>query len=503
MTSDENQMSFSDSQPPQQHLSDKQPKGFFHLMSILMWEFFSFYGMRALLVLYLTSELLFSDGDAYALYGAYISMVYLTPVFGGMLADRYFGNRWAVILGAVFMVAGHLTLGLTGDSQLPLYVAMALITVGYGLFKTNVSCLLGELYGHDDARREPGFTLMYVGGNIGAIAAGIACGWVAQTYGWHAGFSLAAIGMLAGLLIFLSGKKHFISTSNPNWKALKKPTVGVPQAVWITLGLAIAVLLFVMTYQHLLAGYVLTIASICTAIMFARIYVRCKPEERKELGLIIWFIVFGVVFWAFNEQYGSSITLFIDRNIDRDIAGFIVPTATFQSINPISVLLGGVILAWLWRLLSKHNIVLDTLAKLGTGMLLLTLGFALLALTAKSAQATGQTSMLLLVVGIFFIGIAELFIDPVALASITRLNLKEATGTLAGIYMLMSAAVGNFLAGHVAMLAEVEVTEGMELDLISAASTYFATFSNITLASAGAVCLLVIIWLSVDTSKAK
>ncbi|MGY0219857.1 peptide MFS transporter [Endozoicomonadaceae bacterium StTr2] len=504
MTSEEYQAPSSDFSTCSTNTPQKQPQGFFHLISILMWEYFSYYGMRALLILYLTSELLFSDGEAYALYGAYTAMVYVTPVFGGMLADRYLGNRWAVILGALFMVAGHLTLGFSGDHLLPLYLALSLIIIGYGLFKTNISCLLGELYTHNDSRREPGFALMYVGGNLGAVLSGIGCGWVAHEYGWHAGFGLAALGMLAGLVVFLTGHRHFITTCNPNWRALKKSFFLIPQGVWIALGLAAAVILFVFTLKYLWAGYLLTIAGICTCVLLLRIYARCNPEEKKELGLIICFMLFGVVFWAFCQQGGSSINLFIDRNINREIGSLVIPTPMFQSINPISVLLGGVVMAWLWKLLTQRGIEPDTLAKQGIGMVLLTIGFALIAMAAKIAQMNaGQAPMLWLVVGIFFMGVAELFIDPVALASITRLNPAHSTGTLAGIYMLLTGSFANFLAGHIAMLAEVDVNEGMELDLHTAASTYFATFSNITLVTAGALCLLVIIWLSVDTSKAK
>ena len=503
MASEENNTPFPHHAGNQHPPHPDQPRGFFHLISILMWEYFSYYGMRALLVLYLTSELMFSDGDAYALYGAYTAMVYVTPVFGGMLADHYLGNRWAVILGALFMVAGHLTLGLSGDFTLPLYLALSLIIVGYGLFKTNISCLLGELYTNNDTRREPGFALMYVGGNIGAVLSGIGCGWVAHKYGWHAGFALAALGMLVGLAVFLSGKKHFTSTENPDWKALKRTSIGLPQGLWIIFSLCAATLLFVLILQNLWAGYFLIIAGICTFILMARIYARCNSNERKELGLIIWFMIFGIIFWAFNQQYGSSINLFIDRNIDRELGGFTVPTPIFQSINPASVLLGGMILAWLWRFLSKRGIKPDTLAKQGIGMVLLTVGFALLAMTAKTAQLHGQAPIFGLLIGTFFIGIAELFIDPVALASITRLNPAQSTGTLAGIYMLLTGSVANFLAGHIAMLAEVEIVEGVELDLHTAATTYFATFSNITMVAAGAVCLLVIVWLSIDTSRAK
>ncbi len=210
-----------------------QPRAIYYIVAIQIWEYFSFYGMRALLILYLTHQLGFDDSHAISLFSAYASLVYVTPILGGWLADRLLGNRTAVIAGALLMTLGHVVLGVESTSAWSLYVALAIIICGYGLFKSNISCLLGELYAHDDPRRDGGFSLLYAAGNVGSIAAPIACGLAAQWYGWHIGFALAGIGMFIGLMIFLSGSRHFRHT-----RGVDKPALRAVKFVLPTSGLA-------------------------------------------------------------------------------------------------------------------------------------------------------------------------------------------------------------------------------------------------------------------------
>ena len=198
-----------------------QPRAIYYIVAIQIWEYFSFYGMRALLILYLTHQLGFDDSHAISLFSAYASLVYVTPILGGWLADRLLGNRTAVIAGALLMTLGHVVLGVESTSTWSLYLALAIIICGYGLFKSNISCLLGELYAVDDRRRDGGFSLLYAAGNVGSIAAPIACGLAAQWYGWHIGFALAGIGMFVGLMIFLSGSRYFRDTRGVDKQALR------------------------------------------------------------------------------------------------------------------------------------------------------------------------------------------------------------------------------------------------------------------------------------------
>ncbi|MFR0191701.1 dipeptide permease DtpD, partial [Escherichia coli] len=182
-----------------------QPRAIYYVVALQIWEYFSFYGMRALLILYLTNQLKYSDNHAYELFSAYCSLVYVTPILGGFLADKVLGNRMAVMLGALLMAIGHVVLGASEIHPSFLYLSLAIIVCGYGLFKSNVSCLLGELYEPTDPRRDGGFSLMYAAGNVGSIIAPIACGFAQEEYSWAMGFGLAAVGMIAGLVIFLCG----------------------------------------------------------------------------------------------------------------------------------------------------------------------------------------------------------------------------------------------------------------------------------------------------------
>ncbi len=213
-----------------------QPRAIYYVVAIQIWEYFSFYGMRALLILYLTHQLGYSDSHAITLFSAYASLVYVTPILGGLLADRLLGNRVSVIAGAALMTVGHIVLGLGSVSANSLYLALGIIICGYGLFKSNISCLLGELYQAQDPRREGGFSLLYAAGNVGSILAPIACGLAAERYGWHVGFALAGIGMFAGLMIFLSGSKHFRHTRGVNIPLIQATTLRLPHWFWLVAG---------------------------------------------------------------------------------------------------------------------------------------------------------------------------------------------------------------------------------------------------------------------------
>lgn len=226
-----------------------QPRAIYYIVAIQIWEYFSFYGMRALLILYLTHQLGFDDNHAISLFSAYASLVYVTPILGGWLADRLLGNRTAVIAGALLMTLGHVVLGIDTNTTFSLYLALAIIICGYGLFKSNISCLLGELYDENDHRRDGGFSLLYAAGNIGSIAAPIACGLAAQWYGWHVGFALAGGGMFIGLLIFLSGHRHFQSTRSMDKKALTSVKFALPVWSWLVVMLCLAPVFFTLLLE--------------------------------------------------------------------------------------------------------------------------------------------------------------------------------------------------------------------------------------------------------------
>ncbi|ELV7517515.1 MFS transporter [Photobacterium damselae] len=458
-----------------------QPKGLFHLIAIQMWEFFSYYGMRSLLILFLTQKLLMTDHHAYALYGAYTSLVYVTPIIGGYLADRYFGNYWSVVIGALLMVAGHAVLSIPSVGNISMYIALSLIICGYGFFKTNSSCLLGELYTKEHEKsRESGFSISYIGGNVGSALAPIFCGYAAMKWGWHVGFALAGIGMLIGLIIFSTGRRNFTHVKKCNKDALIQKSAGVPHWLIIIVLLALTAFGLVFVLKDLLAGYILAVICAVSFYQIVALYRRSSPSDRSKLNSILYFMIFGTVFWAFDQQGGSSISLFIERNINTDIFGFHIPTAFFQSVNPVAVIVGGGAVAWLWKVLASKSISVRTLTKLNMGLLLLTAGFTLITISSKLAMNTGHTTFLWLFIGLFLIGVAELFIDPVALAAITRLNPQGATSTLAGIYMLMGGSVANYIAANIAEFTASNTPVNADAtDLIASAAQYHHVFQSI------------------------
>ncbi len=279
-----------------------QPRAIYYVVAIQIWEYFSFYGMRALLILYLTHQLGYSDSRAISLYSAYASLVYVTPILGGLLADRLLGNRVAVIAGAVLMTLGHIVLGLSAVSTHSLYLALSIIICGYGLFKSNISCLLGELYQPQDTRREGGFSLLYAAGNVGSILAPIACGLAAERYGWHVGFALAGIGMLAGLTIFLFGSRHFSHTRGVDRAQMCVTTLRVPNWVWLSILLLLAPLFFTSLFIYDLAGQLLMLVCAAAVVMVIRIMTRATTVQRRGLWQIVMLMLLGTLFWAFAQQ---------------------------------------------------------------------------------------------------------------------------------------------------------------------------------------------------------
>ncbi len=474
-----------------------QPRAIYYIVAIQIWEYFSFYGMRALLILYLTHQLGFDDSHAISLFSAYASLVYVTPILGGWLAgpparQPHGGDCRGAVNDPRPRGAGR-RVDLRHGS---LYVALAIIICGYGLFKSNISCLLGELYAHDDPRRDGGFSLLYAAGNVGSIAAPIACGLAAQWYGWHIGFALAGIGMFIGLMIFLSGSRHFgipaasINRRCGQWKFVL-PTWG-----WLLVMLCLAPVFFTLLLQNNWSGYLLAIVCLFAAQMVARIMIKA-PEHRRALWQIVLLMLAGTLFWVLAQQGGSSISLFIDHFVNRRLLNWDVPTALFQSVNAVAVMAAGVVLAWLMRPEGSVRSVLRVWLKFAFGLLLMGGGFMLLALNARHGAADGQASMGMMVAGLAMMGFAELFIDPVAMAQITRLNMPGVTGVLTGIYMLATGAVSNWLAGVVAQ----QTTESQISDTAIAAYQHF--FSQMGEWTLGCVAVMVVIAFAAACSVGK
>ena len=367
------------------------PKGLLYLFFAELWERFSFYGMRALLVLYMTKHLLFDDDMAFGVYAAYMSLVYVTPMIGGILADKILGYRKSIIFGGVLMVLGHFFLSI----ELPVffYGSLGLIIVGNGFFKPNISSFVGELYQKGDTRRDSGFTIFYLGINLGAAIAPLACAWFAANYGWHYGFVLAGIGMVAGLLVFNSGlKSNVFGTKGkvPCLETYNLKTLGLNKGKWIVILSVVSVALFATIVRfHEFESYLVWIVSLFLIAYITYIISTVGMKEKKRLLVAVYFTILYTLFAAIFEQAGSSLTLFADRNVNlvwMDAAGT-------NSINAGFIILFAVPFSILWTFLSKRNNNPNSPVKFGLGLLFLGLGFLIFAMSAHSVDDFARTSM--------------------------------------------------------------------------------------------------------------
>jgi len=431
-------------------VSPKHPRVLAYLFFAEAWERFSFYGMKALLVLYLTKSLLFSDKAAYAIYGSYTALVYTTPVLGGLLADRLLGFRKAVVLGGVLMALGHFAM--TVQNLQVFYFALALLICGNGFFKPNISSIVGRLYGPDDARRDSAFTIFYMGINLGGLLSPLACGYLGERYGWHWGFGLAGIGMLLGLSVFLRAQPLLAGLADPPPREAGQPAtafglmlaaatrrIGGPSG-WVYLGTVLAVGAAWQLVQHAAVVGTLLIAFGSLVLLGLLVYLFRLPDKvaRQRLAMALILTLVSVVFWSFFEQTGTSMSLFTDRNV-----------------NSLFILLFAPVFSALWLYLARRRFEPNTPLKFGLGILQLGLGFLALYIGAAASRATGVVPMFWLVLGYFLHSTGELCLSPIGLSMITKLSPKGVTGIMMGTWFLASA-FAQYAASLIAQLTGVK-----------------------------------------------
>jgi POT family proton-dependent oligopeptide transporter len=433
------------------------PPGLFVLFFAEMWERFSYYGMRALLILYLTKHFLFSDDAAYVTYGAYTSLVYITPILGGYLADRWLGQRKAVMYGAILLAVGHVLMGLEGDGTgdsiylQATYLALSFIIVGSGFLKANISVIVGALYDHDDPRRDPAFTIFYIGINLGAALGALACGLAGEIWGWAYGFGLAGLGMLAGLIVFASFRPLLMERAEPPAPELLRRRVGGMRFEFLLYVIGVAGVLLVwllIQYQQLVGSLLgLTGAGLVGYLLFVAIKDVTAAERNRIIAILI-LMSLSVLFWALFEQAGSSLNIYVDRNVDRVIFGFEVPASIFQSLNSIYIVLLAPGLAWIWTGLSQRNLDPSAPAKFGLGLIQLGAGF--LVLVAGDQGSGGQSTPVLYIFLLYLLHTTgELCLSPVGLSAVTRMAPARLAGVLMGAWFF-ATAIGNFVAGLIA-----------------------------------------------------
>lgn len=458
------------------------PRGLATLFFTEFWERFSYYGMRALLVLYMTTPttlggLGFDTAEAGALYGIYTALVYLTAVPGGILADRFIGHRRAVLYGGIIIALGHVCLALKGMSFF--YSGLGLVIIGTGLLKPNISTMVGSLYGQGDNRRDGGFSIFYMGINLGGGLAPLACGYLAQDKGfqewllasgfdplssWHWGFGAAAVGMFAGILQFLYGTR-FLGTVGaepvPVTDAvahlrLRNQLVGGTVGLGLILGTALllnqlGVMDLTLGRVNLVVGAVLLISPIAYfAITLTR------PEwsdvERKRISVVAILFIYSVLFWSSFEQAGSSFNLFADRLTRTEIFGYQFPSSWFQSVNSAFIILLAPVFGALWVALKEREP--SSPGKFAYGLGLISAGFVVVATAALlSGPEQEKVSPLWLVLVYLLHTMGELCLSPVGLSMVTKLAPPRAVGQLMGVWF-MSISVGNYVGGQIASLFE-------------------------------------------------
>ena len=534
------------------------PRGLIILFFAEMWERFSYYGMRGILIFYLTQHLLFDDSTAGAQYGSYTSLVYLLPLLGGLLADRYLGTRKAVAFGALLLVAGHLTMAVEGTpakqtltyagqtyevaiegrmearqvhlmvagkphefaatadggievkgmapggplpavmpkgtyelkNQVDLfgknafYLAVSLIIMGVGFLKPNISTIVGQLYPQGDPRRDSGFTLYYYGINLGAFWASVLCGLLGQTVGWWAGFGLAGVGMAAGFLVFVLGKKHLEGHGEPpNPELLRQKIAGPISREWlIYLGGVLGVIpVWFLVQSNQFVGYALYTAIIAAlGFIFYFLVTQCTKVERERMMLAMVLVFGSVVFFTLFEQAGTSLNLFAARNVD--LMG--ITAAQTQSFNAGFILIFAPIFAAMWAYLGARRRMLNPTLTFGLGLLQVGLGFLVVVWTQGLAV---QYQMPLYMLGLLYLlhTTGELFLSPVGLSQITKLSVAKVVSFMMAVWFLASS-IAQFVGGRIAGLMGTETVGGQVLDPAVAFATSMDGFNK--LGWAGVAC---------------
>lgn len=473
---------------------DTHPKALFVLFFAEMWERFSYYGMRALLVLYMTKVLFMdlaqniAETQAYGIYGSYTAMVYLFPVIGGLVADQLLGFKKTIIWGGILMALGHFTLALQGFESLEgnmtfFFAALALIIVGNGFFKPNISSFLGTFYEPNDARKDGAFSIFYMGVNIGAFLSTLTCGYVGQEINWHYGFGLAGIGMTLGLIVFylftrksldFEGKGLPPEEVQRGEKKLigMKPDVGV----YILSLIAVPVCAFMLDLDEVMSIALITISLLIVGyLIYEALTAKDKVAGQRLLVVVVLFF-FHAVFWALFEQAGGSLTIFTDKNVDRMIGSTEIPASIFQSLNPLYIMLLAPVFSWLWLKLNKANKEPSTPMKFVLGLAQLALGFAVIVIGAKFfASGDGLVPIIFLALMYLLHTTGELSLSPIGLSMVTKLSPRKIVGFVMGAWFL-SIALANKMAGIIGTLTtSEEVTDDTpaSVTLSIYSNTYF------------------------------
>ncbi|MCX5147396.1 oligopeptide:H+ symporter [Streptomyces sp. NPDC048550] len=433
------------------------PTGLAFLFMTEMWERYSFYGMRALLVLYLATNVAdgglgMNDATAVAIYSVYNAMVYLLALPGGWLGDRVWGARKAVAVAGVVIMTGHFLLAVPATASF--FIGLALIAAGSGVLKANISTMVGQLYRDaNDPRRDGGFTIFYMGINLGAFVAPLTIGYVGQEVNWHIGFAMAGVGMALGLLFYFFGFRHLNPVSNqvPSpLSAEEKSSVVKKGLIW--LGVAAAAYAIIGLAGIFTINYALWPLTIAGLILPAWAILRIKRDkdlsvvERSRMSAYVWFFAAAAIFWAIYDQTGSTLALFAKDSTDSTLFGFEFPESWFQSLNPLFVMALAPVFAWLWVALARRSKEPTTLAKFSFALVMIGASFGVMMVAQGLAGGDTKVSPMWLV-GVYFIQtVGELTLSPVGLSLTTKLAPQKYASQMMGVFFLAVTAGDSTIA---------------------------------------------------------
>lgn len=461
------------------------PVGLYVCFLTEMWERFSFYGMKALLFLYLTKYHLFTDGFSYDLIGAYGGLVYAVPLIGGLLADRYLGMRKAVVFGGALLVLGHLGMAFEGaqaklvdgvvvrdDAALQVfYFSLALISVGVGFLKPNISTIVGKLYADDDPRRDSGFTIFYAGINIGAFVSSFVCGYLGETWGWKYGFGAAGIGMLFGLAGFLGFQRHLHGHADPKDLTVLARKLG-PLSTERTIYLGALAGVFVVWQLIQRSGAVQNAMHVVSAVFVTWfvwfIITQCSKIEREQMLSLGLLILACLVFFSLYEQTYGSWVAFSDRLMTKELLGVTTTASELTGFGSVFIVALAPLFAWLWPVLERRGVNPSKPAKSAIGLAICGLSFVPLWYGATQVNPGHPlTSVWFLVLAYFVLEVAESFLSPIGLAAVTQLSVKHVVSLMMGAWFL-ATAYSEVIAAQFGKLTSLDGLEGADLSVTAA-----------------------------------
>ena len=472
------------------------PKALFLLFFAEFWERFSYYGMRALLILYMTSALDYSDDAAFGIYAAYGALVYATPIIGGLVSEKLLGYRKAIFWGGTLMALGHFAMAF--EYEVVFYLALALLISGNGFFKPNISSFIANFYEKNDPRKDGAYTIFYMGINAGAMLTPLTCGYIGEQVGWHYGFGLVGVGMVLGLVVFVyaRAKGYFEDHGHPrNPEYLAGKTAGVPREMLVYV-LSFAALPVVMALIKYNSGLDILLGILGFAMLAYLLWVGRTEDDREDgqrVYVIVILFLFTVVFFAFFELAGGAITLYTKRNVDMVVGGTQLTASMFQAVNPLFILAFAPVFSFVWGFMSRRKIEPSSPLKFALGLILLGVGFFMFTV-GKGFATDGLVPVIWLILAYLGHTLGELCISPVGLSLVTKLAPERLVGLMMGIWFL-SYSIAHQVGKFIAQLTS-SGEGGADTATMTATQTlpiYTEVFTNVGMVAIGAGLLLVLL----------